>query len=600
MLTAVLVLTARLWQLQLIRGESYGEMSDSNRTRLIRLTPSRGKIFDRQGRVLVDNRPSFTISVVRGELKSHGKLVEGFSPALGLPPEKLRQLVERSRAVPRFMAYPLKKNMTLEEVSLVSSRLSDIGGVVLEVKNRRHYPYGETLCHTLGTLGEISASELSGASQMGYRASDMVGKTGLEKEYEPHLKGVEGWEQIEIDAKGRQLGVLSTSPPEQGADITLTVDASLQRYVEEMFVHQAGSVVVVDADSGAVLAMVSKPGFDLGLFSPSITQRQWKILSDDPMHPLENRSVRGLYPPGSTFKMATAAAALAEKAVKPETTFTCKGDLELAGQHFRCWNRHGHGKVDLKRAIVESCDVYFYELGLKLGCDRIARYASIFGMGKPTGLTLPQELPGLIPTSLWKARTYGETWKDGETLNLSIGQGYLVATPIQLAMMTAALANGGKLLQPAIVKQIRASDGRVAFEHAPVERWKIPLREDHLEILRSAMTAVVSSNAGTGKKCRIPGVHVAGKTGTSQVMSRRDAAHDEEDAPYHERTHALFVAYVEHGGGRIAVVVVAEHGGAGGAMAAPIARRVICRHYGIADPGDPEEKTTSAAARRPE
>jgi len=587
MLLVMAVLAGQLWRLQLVEGESYAERSRKNRIKVIRLQPSRGLILDSRGRVLADNNPGFTLAVLRGELKEPRRVVETCSPILGFTPEKMQKLVAGSYSVPRFLTFPVKKNVSLEEVSLIKSRITSLKGVELEVNPRRVYRFGETLCHVIGTLGEISPQELAKRSQLGYRPGDLVGKTGIEKEYESHLKGVQGWEQIEIDARGTHLESMGRKPPEQGADIVLTVDSSLQRFIERIFVQRAGSVIAVDPDTGRILAMVSKPGFDLNLFSPSISRREWKRLSTDPLHPFENRSIRGLYSPASTFKMAVAATALAEKAITPEETVTCKGSLELAGQVFRCWNWNGHGQVSLKRAIEESCDVYFYELGLRLGADRIARYASLFGLGKPTGLELPQELPGLIPTPTWKLRTYGESWKDGETLNLAIGQGYLVSTPVQLAMMTAAFANGGKVLRPAVVQQIRAPDGRIVFDHVPVVRWKIPLDGKNLSLLKESMVGVVSGAHGTGKRCRIPGIKVAGKTGTSQVIRHRQRTDEYGKIPYHERAHAIFTAYVDQMPRKIAVVVIVEHGGGGGTSAAPLARKIICRYYGIPDPGDP-------------
>ncbi|MCA1961744.1 MAG: penicillin-binding protein 2 [Desulfomonile sp.] len=586
MIAVLALLAARLWYLQLVQGESYAAMSLTNRVQTLRHPPSRGRILDRNGRVLADNSPSFTLSIIRGELENPRELVEACSATLGMPPERLRHAIERSASIPRYLMYPLKRNLSLEQISLIRTRMADLRGVVLETKPRRLYPYGSTLCHVIGTIGQISRPELVKGAETGYRSGDLVGKTGIEKEYEPYLKGVEGWERIEIDAKGRQLGTLAVKMPEQGADIVLTADAELQRFVEEIFVHRAGSVVALDCDTGEILAMVSTPGFDPNLFSPSVSECEWKELSTDPLHPLENRAVRGLYSPASTFKIVTAAAALAEGVIKPDHTFTCKGELELRGQRFRCWNHYGHGRVALHRAIVESCDVYFYELGLKLGPDRIAKYASLFGMGKPTGLGLPQELPGLIPTSPWKLRTYGEPWKDGETINMAIGQGYLVCTPVQLAVMTAAVANGGRVLKPTIVKQIRGHDGKIIFEHATVERWTLPLDEKSLAFLRAAMSGVVTERMGTGKKCQIPGLKVAGKTGTSQVVRQKQRVVGESQAPYHERTHAIFVAYVDHMPKKIAVAVVVEHGGGGGQVAAPIARKVICKYYGVPDPGD--------------
>jgi penicillin-binding protein 2 len=416
----------------------------------------------------------------------------------------------------------------------------------------------------------------------------MFGKSGVENDYENYLKGEEGWEQVEIDAKGRQLGSIANKQPKTGADVVLTVDADFQKYVEDIFVHRAGSVVAVDPDTGRVLAMVSKPGFDLNLFSPTITERQWKTLNSDSLHPLENRSIRGLYSPASTFKIVTAAAALGEHVVKPDQKFVCKGELELKGQTFRCWNPYGHGKIGLHRAIVESCDVYFYELGLKVGPDRMAKYASLFGLGTPSGMGLSGELPGLVPNPAWKSRTSGDIWKDGESVTYAIGQGYLTSTPIQLAMMTAALANGGKLLRPALVDKIVGSDGTLIFEHAPIVRWEIPLERKDLDELQNAMEDVVKEKRGTGARCRIPGINIHAKTGTSQVIRAKTRTKDEDQIPYHERTHAIFVAYVNDRPKKIALAVVVEHGGGGGASAGPIARKVIARYYGVPDPGDPE------------
>ncbi|HMK35979.1 MAG TPA: penicillin-binding protein 2 [Desulfomonilaceae bacterium] len=587
-LCLMMVLAAKLWILQMVQGQSYVEMSYHNRIRFIRLPPSRGRIFDGKGHVLAENHPSFTFSIMPGELENPQEVICGLSPILGLTEEKMRGLVERSRTIPKFLNYPIKKNMSFEEVSLLKSRGAETRGVILEAKAVRVYPFHETLCHALGTLGEISAEELAKSSRFGYRTGDLIGKSGIEKEYETYLKGEEGWEQVEIDAKGRQLSSVASRQPKTGADVTLTIDADFQHYAEEVFIHRAGSVVAVDPDTGRILALVSKPGFDLNLFSPTITERHWKTLTTDALHPLENRAIRGLYSPASTFKMVTASAGLGERLITPDHKFVCKGDLELRGQIFRCWNAYGHGSVALHRAIVESCDIYFYQLGLKLGPDRIAKYATLFGLGTPTGLGLPQELPGLIPTPSWKLRTYGDHWKEGESVTFAIGQGYLVSTPIQLAMMTAALANGGKLLKPSLVQKIVGSDGSLIFEHAPILRWDIPLDGAHRDQLEHAMTDVVMDKKGTGAKCRIPGIHIKAKTGTSQVIRVKQRTREGDQIPYHERTHAIFIAYVNDRPKKIALAVIVEHGGGGGSSAGPIARKIIAKYYGVPDPGDAE------------
>jgi len=582
-------LFGKLWHLQLIEGGAFVEMSLNNKVRTIHMPSSRGRILDCNGQVLAENRPSFTFSVVPGELQDSQKVIKVCSPILGLNPETMRGMLERSSSAPRFMNFPIKKNVTLDELSLIRSHTEGLKGAVVETKPYRTYPKGETLCHVVGTVGEISGSELSKSARMGYRIGDLVGKTGIERQYEGFLKGQEGWEQIKIDAKGRQLGEMGSKPPQPGNDIVLTVDAAFQQYIEEIFIHRAGAVVAVDPDTGRILALVSKPGFDLNLFSPSITEREWKKLNSDPLHPLENRCVRGLYAPASTFKVVTALAALEEKVLTPQRVFICKGDFERAGIVYRCWNRYGHGKIDLRRAIVESCDVFFYETGLRLGPERLANWAARFGLGKPTGIELPQELPGLVPTPSWKQRTYGEPLKDGETISGAIGQGFLLSTPVQLAMLTAALANGGKILKPTIIRQIRGADGSVVVDVSPVVKWEIGADPDHVAFLRTALRSVVSNVRGTGKRCRIPGLNVRAKTGTSQVISSRQRAEEGEQIPYHERTHALFLAYIDDMPKKIALVVIVEHGGGGGASAAPLARKIICRYYGVPDPGDPNE-----------
>jgi penicillin-binding protein 2 len=369
----------------------------------------------------------------------------------------------------------------------------------------------------------------------------------------------------------------------QGADVVLTIQADLQQFIEEAFIYRAGSVVVLEPQTGRVLALFSKPGFDLNLFSPAISRREWEQLNSDPLHPLENRAIRGLYSPASSFKLVVAAAALAEKAVEPSEQLTCEGVLEMGEQSFRCWKRTGHGSVDLRRAIVESCDIYFYKLGLRLGPDIIARHALLFGFGKPTGLGLPQELPGLIPTPAWKQRTLGDSWKEGETVTMSIGQGYVVSTPIQMAAMTAAIANGGDLMKPAIVQGIRGPDGRMVYRHVPVIKQKLKLSRQSLTFLQQSMKEVVSSPRGTGKQCRLPDLQVAGKTGTSQVIRLRQGSEQTDKIPYHERTHAIFVGYVDDMPKQIALAVVVEHGGKGGSTAAPLARRIIAHYYGLSD-----------------
>ncbi len=565
------------------QGAHYDQMAVENRVRLVRIQAPRGRILDKQGNELAFNRPGVTLSVSSGPMDAlhREKIIESLHDILGARPEDLRRLILKAVKFPNYMNYPLEKNLSLEKVSLIKAASIGLKGLTLETRPLRVYPAGEALCHTLGNLGQITAAELRRNSSMGYYSGDYIGKTGLEKEYENILRGVDGWERIEIDAKGRRISREIIKQAQPGAEIELTIDLEFQKYVESVFLHRAGAVIAVDPDTGEILAMVSKPGYDLNLFTPSISRRQWDNLSKDPLHPMENRSIRGLYPPGSVFKMVLAVPALSENIINPESEITCNGKFHVGGLTFRCWKRTGHGKVDFNRALVESCDPYFYELGLKLGPDKIAKYAALFGLGKPTGLGLPQELPGLIPTPAWKLRTYGEIWRDGETVTTSIGQGYVVCTPMQLALATAAFANKGKVMKPSIVGRIKAHNGEIIYKSDPVVRWDVSMKDQDWELIKKALVGVVSDPKGTGKNCRINGLTVAGKTGTSQVIRSREGVLDKEDAPYHERSHAIFVAYVEDRPKKIAVAVVVEHGGGGGGTAAPIAKKVIKRYYGI-------------------
>lgn len=574
-------LVSRLWKLQLIESDYFNEMSFSNRTRLIRIPPPRGSITDCNGKILAQNQPHFSFSIVPGELKEPDKIIEVGSPIIGITPETMRNLLFSAASTPKYKQFQIKKNLSLEEVSLLKSRLGDIKGVEIETKPLRDYPFGESLCHVLGTLGEISPDELMKAEKFVYRPGDLVGKTGIEKEYEGYLRGEEGWNQIEIDARGRQIGATNKILPQRGADIVLTVDIGLQKFIEEIFIERAGSVVVLDVETGRILALVSKPDFDLNLFSPSISERNWKNLNSDPLHPLENRSTRGLYAPGSTFKIVTALAGLSEGMIHPADSVECKGEINVSNQIYRCWKNHGHGKISLHRALVESCDVYFYELGLRLGADRIAKYASLLGYGTASGVELSNELPGLVPNSVWKQRNYGTQIKDGDSVTMAIGQGYLLATPIQMAVMMAAVANNGRVMKPYLLEKIVSSDGHTLFENQPVQKWNASLAQKDLNFVQKALVDVVEDKSGTGKKSFIPGLKVHAKTGTSQVIREKDRGAEIDQIPYYERTHALFVAYVNERPQRIALAVVVEHGGGGGAVAAPIAKKILCKYYGI-------------------
>ena len=441
----------------------------------------------------------------------------------------------------------------------------------------RHYPAGSLLGNTLGYVGEISGPELGTPAYAEYEAGDFIGRSGLEMTWEGTLQGQAGGQQVEVDVHGRTLGVLASRPPRPGRNLVLTIDQRLQRAAEQALEGQVGSVVALGVRSGDVLAMVSIPALDPNALAEGISEAQWQQLSGDPRHPLQNRPHQGVYPPGSTFKIAAALAGLAEGTITPKTQVLCTGEYHFAGRGYRCWKKTGHGLVDLERALVESCDVYFYQLGLDTGVNTIHRWASELGLGRPTGIDLPGENSGLLPSKEWKRRARKEPWYTGETLSITIGQGYVLATPLQLAQMIAALANPqGLRLRPRLVARIEDGDGAQVEEIPRRESATLPFRATHMELVRRALRGVVAGKRGTGKRAEVKGFPVAGKTGTSQVVRlSRDEKYEADKIPWEQRDHALFVCYAPIHDPEIAVAVVVEHGGHGGSAAAPVARRVI-------------------------
>mgnify|MGYP003876610983 CR=1 FL=1 len=567
------LLLLRLWHLQVIEGEEFRRLCESNRIRLVKVAPLRGRIFDRKGRILADNRPSFDLFVIPEDVKDKESFAEGLAPLLGMPPEEiLGKISQRGRSP--FQPVRIKGDLTWEELSRIKIRQMELPGLKVSVVPVRTYLYRGLAAHLLGTVGEITREELSRRRAKGYDIGDYLGKTGLEAAWEDYLRGLKGGRQVEVDALGRELRVLREVEPIPGWDLHLTLDLDLQRKAEELLKGKAGAIVALDPSSGAVLAMASAPSYDPAAFARGIPLEMWKKLNEDPLHPLTNRAIRGLYAPGSVFKIVVAAAALAEGRVDPDERLHCGGLFPLGQKVFRCWKEEGHGWMDLKQAIIQSCDIYFYQLGLRVGPELMASYAEAFGFGRCTGIELPGEKAGFVPSPAWKAKR-GERWYDGETVVMAIGQGPFLVTPLQMARMIAAVANGGVLYQPLVATEVIDPEGKGVRSYRPRPMGRLPLSPRVLRRLKEALLGVVEDEKGTGRAAHIPGVSVAGKTGTAQVAKMGQRRLKPSELPYELRDHAWFVAYAPAEAPTIAVAVVVEHGGHGGSAAAPLARELI-------------------------
>jgi len=547
----------------------------------VRLRAPRGIITDRYGNVLVTNRPSFSVSLDPGSVRDLDGTLGYLAGVLGVERTELARRLQSAEGVRRREPVRLKDELSRREVALFEANRFEHPGLVIEVEPRRSYPHGTLAAHLLGYVGQINAAELRQRGELGYRLGDAIGKMGVEKELDAELKGRDGFQQLEVDSLGRGLRVLSSVDPIPGHDVSLTLDLGLQLAAEEALAGVSGAIVAVDPRDGAILAAASSPPIDPNAFSRGLSQAAWEGLTGDPRHPLQNRALQAQYPPGSVFKIVTAAAALEAGAITPATTFTCRGALRFGKRDFRCWKRSGHGEVSLHRALVESCDVYFYQVGLKVGIDAIAATARDFGLGRQTGAGLGGEAAGLVPDTAWKRRARGEPWYPGETLSAAIGQGYDLVTPLQAALLAATVANGGTWHQPRLVRRVVDAAGATVREPPPGEEHRVAIPEADLALIRDALWGVVNEPGGTGAAARLPGLGVSGKTGTAQVVRMQARGERESGPPERYRDHAWFVCWAPREQPRIALAVVVEHGGHGGSTGAPIARRLLGELRGL-------------------
>jgi len=565
-------LSARLVYLQLVQGERYTFLSENNRVRLKRVPGTRGMIYDRNGELLVDSRPSFDLIFVPEDTKQPEQTLRELAGRLGWDVDELLQTYEDNKSRAAFDEIVLGRDIEWASVVAVEAHQLDLPGVSLRVRPRRNYADGPIAAHILGYMGEINQRQLKNYKDQGYLVGDEIGQSGLERRWEDVLRGQHGGQQVEVDALGRRVRVLHQVNDVPGYTVHLTLDRQMQQTAYEALAGKEGTIVAIEVNSGAILALASTPAFDPNVFARGIKGNEWSALINDRLRPLSNRATQGQFPPGSTFKVVMFIAGLEEGVVDPDAQIYDPGFFRFGNRNFRDWKAGGHGAVNLHRSLVESCDTYYYQLGAKLGVDKIAKWARAFGLGEKTGIALDDERSGTIPDTAWKMKRYRQPWFPGETLSVAIGQGYVTVTPLQLANMMAAVANGGKLFQPRLVSKIESVDGTTVREFGPELIRTIDIKPDTLNRIHNALADVVKF--GTGGMARSPLVEVAGKTGTAQVVEMKGGYVKTEQLSHFARDHAWFVSYAPVQSPQVAIAVLVEHGGHGGDAAAPMAKKV--------------------------
>ena len=604
MLGASLVLVLRLAYLQIVGHDLYTSLSRDNQVKISPLAPTRGLIFDRNGTVVADNLPTYSLEIIPEQVANMAETLDGLKALLKLTDEEIARFESQKSQRKGFESVPLRMELSEEEIALFSLRMPYFPGVEIHTRFLRTYPYGQLTAHAVGYVGRISEGELQTLDPAQYRGTYHIGKSGVEKSYESVLHGKTGYEEYETNVQGRAIRVLGTNEPLAGADIYLSLDLRLQKIALDALGEYNGAVAAIEPATGRVLALVSKPGFDPNPFVHGIGRDAYQALQDDPNRPLYDRALRGVYPPGSTVKPFAALAGAELLDLSPGKRVFCPGYYRLAGSEhkYRDWRKGGHGTVDMHLAIVQSCDVYFYDLAHRLGIDRLNEYMGRFGFGQKTGIDLEGEKGGLFPSREWKKKKRKQIWFPGETLITGIGQGYIQATPLQLARAVSILANHGRDVSPRLVESIKASyEVQNPYPRTP-PALVAEIAPQNWRTVVDAMIEVVHSQRGTAKGIA-PGLtyHIAGKTGTAQVFSvGQKQNYKEMNVKKTMRDHAWFVAFAPAEAPRIAVAVIAENGGHGGSVAAPIARALMDQYFGVPvrrHPHPPEEKPAPAAGR---
>ena len=570
-------LAGRLYYLQVVEADRYRMLADENRINLVLLSPPRGFIVDRNGAALAINTQNYQVVIVPEQTREIAVTLKALGQLITLSANDIRRVERGVRRHRAFVPITVRDNLSWEEVSRVEVNAPSLPGVSIDVGQSRYYPYGPALAHVLGYVAAVSNEDLTGDPLLEL-PEFRVGKNGVEKKFDKALRGIAGNSQVEVNALGRIIRELRRNEGQPGAEVALTIDIKLQQFATQRVKEErSAAIVVLDVDDGDILAMVSTPSFDPNAFNEGMSTEDWNALTQNSDAPLINKAIAGQYSPGSTFKPMVAMAAL-DAGISSDTRVVCNGHIEFGDRRFHCWNEHGHGELSLHGAIRESCDVWFYEMARRLGVDRIAEMAKRFGFGRRLGVDLAGEQPGLVPTRKWKRDKLNSAWQGGETLVTGIGQGFVLATPLQLAAMTAQLVNGGHTIRPNLQRDLPASKNISSGDKST----SLGFSQASLNFIKGAMTDVVNAPNGTAYAARIQRTRWAmgGKTGTSQVrrittLERESGVQKNIDRPWKERDHALFVGFAPVYQPRYAISVVVEHGGAGASKAAPIARDIL-------------------------
>ena len=573
-------LIGRMYYLQVIEGEKYKTLSDENRISLKLISPKRGRILDRSGRPMAINQKNYRVMLVPENTKDIEFSLRKLGKIIPINAHDLARVKREIKRRRRFLPIMLRENMAWNDIAQIEVNTPELPGIVVDVGETRFYPDGAKVASVLGYVSGLSEADLTGDPLLempGFK----IGKAGMERVHDIALRGKSGTTQVEVNAFGRQIRELERQEGEAGAEVWLTLDVELQKFLAQRLGNEAASAVVMDVHTGEVLALASTPSFDPNAFNRGLSRSEWDVLLSNPRSPLNNKAISGQYAPGSTFKMVVALAALEKGIVTPSTKHFCSGDLKLGDSTFHCWKKSGHGSMGMISAITQSCDVYFYEIAKRTGIDRISAMARRLGLGQILNIEIPGERKGLMPTRAWKKKAKRVSWQQGETLLAGIGQGFILATPLQLAVMTSRLVNGGKAVLPHLTRNVVPSTEEPKPPVIP-EFLALDIKSSHLDLMKKAMVAVPKSPYGTAYKSRIkePGFQYGGKTGTVQVRriskaEREVGVKKNKDLRWEERDHALFVGYAPIEAPRYAVSIVVEHGGGGSSVAAPIAKDIL-------------------------
>ena len=581
---AVIILFMRLFDLQILKGDEMKRLSEQNRVRIKKILAPRGTIFDRKGRILGNTRPSFNLYIIPEDIKDFTETVDGIVNLLELDRDDIIERLKEARDFPSSFPVKILSDMSMDQVAKVEANKFYLPAISIQIEPKRNYPNGTMAAHVLGYVSEVSTDELKSPEFKKYAPGDPIGKFGLERMYEKDLRGVDGEKRVEVDASGREVRVLDIKEPISGNGIYLNIDLDVQEALEKGLYgknneHKAGGGVVSDPRTGAVLALASHPAFDPNQLT-SGSREYWQTIALDESHPLQNRAIQGRFPPGSTFKPLVALAALEKGVIDEHTTFSCPGHFAFGGRVFKCWQKRGHGSVAVHKGIVESCDVFFYNTGLRLGVDSIHEMADKIGITRPTGIDLPGEKSGLVPSTEWKMRTQGVKWYTGETVSVSIGQGAVWLTPIGLMQLAAFMANEGVTFKPQIVNRVVTPDGKVVKTFEPVMTANVKLNKEAIALVKGGMKGVVNEPGGTAHSNAFSQkVSISGKTGSAQ--SGTGGA-----------DHAWFISYAPSDNPSLAMGILVEHGLHGASAASPVAKDVA----EVLFPGQQEAKPAEANA----